>query len=109
MVRARSCRRGAALERAIVRVRGAVASRVSRSRGQFVRRRHADPRRFSAQRPALARMKVVNPATGSVIADLPEDSPAAVRKKYARARAVQPGWAATPIRKRISAIAAFRE
>jgi len=54
-------------------------------------------------------MKIVNPATGSVIADLPEDSPAAVRKKYARARAVQPGWAATPIRKRISAIAAFRE
>ena len=54
-------------------------------------------------------MKIVNPATGSVIADLPEDSPAAVRKKYVRARAAQPGWAATPIRRRIAAIAAFRE
>jgi len=54
-------------------------------------------------------MKIVNPATGSVIADLPEDSPAAVGKKYGRARAAQPGWAATPIRRRIAAIAAFRE
>src|SRR5215470_15013628 len=54
-------------------------------------------------------MKIVNPATGSVIADLPEDSPAAVGKKYGRARAAQPGWAATPIRKRIAAITAFRE
>src|SRR5215472_8189118 len=54
-------------------------------------------------------MKIVNPATGLVIADLPEDSPAAVRQKYARARAAQPGWAATPIRRRIGAIVAFRE
>jgi acyl-CoA reductase-like NAD-dependent aldehyde dehydrogenase len=54
-------------------------------------------------------MKIVNPATGSIVADVAEDGPAAVRAKYARARAAQPGWAATPIRKRISAIAAFRE
>jgi acyl-CoA reductase-like NAD-dependent aldehyde dehydrogenase len=54
-------------------------------------------------------MKIVNPATGSVIADPPEDSPAAVRKKYVRARAAQPGWAAMPIRRRIGAIVAFRE
>lgn len=54
-------------------------------------------------------MKIVNPATASVIADVPEDGPAAVRAKYARARAAQPGWAATPIRKRITAVTAFRE
>ena len=54
-------------------------------------------------------MKIVNPGTGSVVAEVAEDGPAAVRAKYARARAAQPGWAATPIRKRIAAMSAFRE
>jgi len=44
-----------------------------------------------------------------VLADVPEDGAFAVRKKYERARAAQPAWAATPIRKRIDAIRAFRE
>ncbi len=54
-------------------------------------------------------MKITNPATGTTIADLPADSPSTVRKKYERARAGQPGWAARPLRKRLEAIAAFRE
>ena len=54
-------------------------------------------------------MKIVNPATGAAIADIPEDGAFAVRKKYDRARAAQPAWAATPVRKRLDAIRAFRD
>ena len=54
-------------------------------------------------------MKILNPATNAVIAEVQEDGPAAVRKKYDRARAAQPAWAATPIRRRLAAIASFRE
>lgn len=54
-------------------------------------------------------MKIVNPATGSVLADIPEDGAFAVRKKYERARAAQPGWAATSMAKRVAAIRAFRD
>ena len=54
-------------------------------------------------------MKILNPANGAVITEVAEDGPAAVRTKYERARAAQPAWAATPLRKRLAAIAAFRE
>ncbi|HEV8257147.1 MAG TPA: aldehyde dehydrogenase family protein [Casimicrobiaceae bacterium] len=54
-------------------------------------------------------MKILNPATDAVIADLPEDGAFAVRGKYERARAAQPAWAATPIKKRVAAIRAFRD
>jgi len=54
-------------------------------------------------------MKVLNPATNALIADVPADGPATVRRKYERARAAQPAWAATPIGKRIEALSAFRE
>ena len=54
-------------------------------------------------------MKILNPATGLVLAEVAEDGPAAVRAKYQRARAAQPAWAATPMKKRLAAIAAFRE
>ena len=54
-------------------------------------------------------MKIHNPATGTVIADVDADGSAAVRKKLLRARAAQPAWAATPVKKRIATIAAFRE
>jgi len=54
-------------------------------------------------------MKIVNPATGAMIADIPEDGAFAVRKKYERARAAQPAWAATPIKKRVDAIRRFRD
>jgi len=54
-------------------------------------------------------MKIVNPASGAVIADVAADSSAAVRRKYQAARAGQVAWAKLPLAKRIAAIAAFRE
>ena len=54
-------------------------------------------------------MKITNPATGAVIADVAADNAAAVRRKYEAARAGQARWAKVPIRKRLEAIAKFRE
>jgi acyl-CoA reductase-like NAD-dependent aldehyde dehydrogenase len=54
-------------------------------------------------------MKITNPASGAVIADVAADNAAAVRRKYDVARAGQCRWAKVPIRKRLEAIAKFRE
>ena len=54
-------------------------------------------------------MKISNPATGAVVAEVAEDASAAVRAKYLRARAAQPAWAATPIGERLDVLRAFRE
>ena len=54
-------------------------------------------------------MRIHNPANGATLADVEADGSAAVRRKYLRARAAQPAWAALPIRKRLATIAAFRE
>ena len=54
-------------------------------------------------------MKITNPATGTVIADVAADNAAAVRRKYEVARAGQARWAKVPIRKRLDAIVKFRE
>jgi acyl-CoA reductase-like NAD-dependent aldehyde dehydrogenase len=54
-------------------------------------------------------MKIHNPATGAVIADVESDLSAGVRRKYLSARAAQPGWAGRTIKKRLATIAAFRE
>ncbi len=54
-------------------------------------------------------MKITNPATGATLADVAADTAKSVGAKYARARAAQPAWAATPIRKRLDAIRRFRE
>ena len=53
-------------------------------------------------------MKIVNPWSGAVVADVPADNANTVAAKYARARAAQPRWAATPMKTRLAAIAAFR-
>ena len=58
---------------------------------------------------AAATLPIVNPATGSIILRLAADGPREVAERYASARAAQPAWAATPIRKRIAAIQKFRE
>ncbi len=55
------------------------------------------------------KLKVVNPATGEVAASLPADDARSVRAKYERARAAQPAWANTPVKKRLAAIGKFRE
>jgi acyl-CoA reductase-like NAD-dependent aldehyde dehydrogenase len=54
-------------------------------------------------------MKVINPATGGAVADLPEDNVATVARKYARARAAQPAWARTSLEDRLAAIRRFRD
>jgi acyl-CoA reductase-like NAD-dependent aldehyde dehydrogenase len=54
-------------------------------------------------------VRILNPATGALLADVPEDGAFAVRRKYQRARAAQPAWAAKPIGKRVAAIRAFRD
>src|SRR5690348_18212558 len=56
--------------------------------------------------PTLA---IVNPATGSTVVRLAADGARDVAQRYAAARAAQPRWAATPIRKRIATIEKFRE
>ncbi|HEY5000101.1 MAG TPA: aldehyde dehydrogenase family protein, partial [Usitatibacter sp.] len=55
------------------------------------------------------KLKVVNPATGEVAALLNADDARTVKAKYHQARAAQPAWARTPLKKRLAAIAAFRE
>ena len=54
-------------------------------------------------------MKIRNPATGTVIADVEADPAPAARRKVAKARAAQPAWAARPLKARLATIAAFRE
>ena len=54
-------------------------------------------------------MKITNPATGAVIANVAADNAAAVRRKYEVARAGQDRWAKVPIRKQLDAMAGFRD
>jgi acyl-CoA reductase-like NAD-dependent aldehyde dehydrogenase len=54
-------------------------------------------------------MKIMNPATGAVLADVDTDDARSVRAKYHGARAAQPAWAATPMRTRLAALRKFRE
>ena len=54
-------------------------------------------------------MKITNPATGAVIAEVAVNDASVVRAKYNAARAGQGRWAAVPIRKRLDTIAKFRE
>ena len=57
----------------------------------------------------MAKLKVLNPATGQVAATLPADDAKSVRAKYERARAAQPGWARTRLKQRIHVLQKFRE
>jgi acyl-CoA reductase-like NAD-dependent aldehyde dehydrogenase len=54
-------------------------------------------------------VKIINPATGAVLTDVPSDGNKAVRAKYERARAAQRRWAAQPLRKRVDAVRKFKE
>jgi len=53
---------------------------------------HAAPER--AARARRAHLRVVNPATGAVLAELPADGPAQIDAAVARAQAAQRAWAA---------------
>ena len=54
-------------------------------------------------------MKITNPATGAVLAEVAADNLKTVRAKYELARTAQAKWAAVPIKKRLAIIARFRE
>src|SRR5260221_9822533 len=54
-------------------------------------------------------MRITNPATGLVIAEVAADNLKTVRAKYELARAAQGKWAAVPIRKRLAILGKFRE
>ncbi len=53
-------------------------------------------------------LKLLNPANGKPLASLPADDLRSVKAKYAAARSAQPRWAATPLKKRLASLAAFR-
>ena len=53
-------------------------------------------------------LQIHNPATGALIAEVPEASPASVAASAAAARAAQPGWAATPLNERLAVMQRFR-
>jgi acyl-CoA reductase-like NAD-dependent aldehyde dehydrogenase len=52
-------------------------------------------------------MKVTNPATEEVIADLKEDSKESLQKKYAQLKEGQKKWAATALQERVAALQEF--
>ena len=51
-----------------------------------------------------SRIKVTNPATGEVLREFDSADAGQVNAAVARARAAQPGWQATPVRKRLEVI-----
>lgn len=53
-------------------------------------------------------LKIVNPATKQLIAELPEDTADAVKAKVAAARTAQPAWSRTPFETRQRAIATWK-
>jgi len=54
-------------------------------------------------------MKIINPATGTLLREVEEDDGAAVAAKYVAARAAQPAWAARPYEERAAVVRRFRE
>jgi acyl-CoA reductase-like NAD-dependent aldehyde dehydrogenase len=53
-------------------------------------------------------LQVISPATGAVIAELPQDTHESVLAKYQAARAAQPAWAATSLAHRLDCLRRFR-
>jgi len=53
-------------------------------------------------------LQIQSPATGAVIAELPQDTHESVLAKYQAARAAQPAWAATSLAHRLDCIRRFR-
>lgn len=56
----------------------------------------------------MTELAIHNPATGEPITTVPADDAASVAAKAGRARAAQPGWAATPLAQRRACIERFR-
>ena len=56
----------------------------------------------------MNKLSIFNPATGTLIVEVPVDDAASVSDKAAQARAAQPRWASTPLAERKACIARFR-
>jgi acyl-CoA reductase-like NAD-dependent aldehyde dehydrogenase len=56
----------------------------------------------------MSTLKILNPANGTTLADVPADDAASVAAKAERARRAQPAWQATPLAERSAAVARFR-
>ncbi|MGH8674003.1 MAG: aldehyde dehydrogenase family protein [Burkholderiales bacterium] len=56
----------------------------------------------------LHRVRILNPADGSLIRELEEDSARAIGRKYADARVAQSEWAAQPLAERLATIRRFK-
>lgn len=54
-------------------------------------------------------MKVINPATEEVLAELEEDNASTLERKTAAARGAQPSWARTPLAERLAIVRRFGE
>ena len=54
-------------------------------------------------------MKIINPASQEVIADVPADSPGDVARKVDQARSAGRDWARTPLEQRLGAIRRFKD
>ena len=54
-------------------------------------------------------LKILNPATGALVAKVPTDTAASVKEKYQKARSAQSAWAQMPAIERIDAMTRFRE
>jgi acyl-CoA reductase-like NAD-dependent aldehyde dehydrogenase len=57
----------------------------------------------------MSQLVIHNPTDGEKIAEMAADDAASVAAKAARARAAQPGWAATPLPERQACVARFRD
>ncbi|MBK9608277.1 MAG: aldehyde dehydrogenase family protein [Betaproteobacteria bacterium] len=53
-------------------------------------------------------LKITNPATGKIVAEVLEDNAASIKRKYMLARDAQPAWAAKSLGHRTKVIRAFR-
>ena len=53
-------------------------------------------------------LKITNPATGKLVAEVLEDNAASIKRKYLLARDAQPAWAAKSLGHRLKVIRAFR-
>ncbi len=54
-------------------------------------------------------MKIINPSTGKLLREQPEDTTASIQAKFVSAKKAQPKWAKVPLKERIAIVAKFNE
>ncbi|WP_204137010.1 aldehyde dehydrogenase family protein [Halomicronema sp. CCY15110] len=54
-------------------------------------------------------LSIINPATATLVKEIPIDDATTIQQKAAAARQAQPAWAGSPLAERIAAIARFRD